>query len=165
MPQVAHSSKKSDAKAKKAAKEEAKDKERESPADKVFLSSVLLGSAIVLTLAWLIGDSTWARSEAEGRCVFPIRLFFLFAFEAVFNPVCSALWLLPARFLAPRLPGAVPDPSLPATSLWPSPHEMMHNDETIKWPRPEHLPAEWISLGRGRKQPFFLNHVRGAMRL
>ena len=103
MPPVERSSKKSEAKAKKAAKEEAKEK-LESPADKVLPSSVLLGLAIVLTFAWLIGGSNWARSEAEGRCAFPIRLFFLFAFEAVLNPICSALWLLPSRFLAPRLP-------------------------------------------------------------
>ena len=42
---------------------------------------------------------------------------------------------------------------------------MQHNDESIKWPRPEHVPADWAIIARGRKQPFFLNHVRGSIRL
>jgi len=43
--------------------------------------------------------------------------------------------------------------------------EMLHHDDTIKWPLPELVPPEWLTLARGRKQPFFLNHVRGSTRL
>ena len=42
---------------------------------------------------------------------------------------------------------------------------MLHHDYTIKWPLPELVPPEWLTLARGRKQPFFLNHVRGSTRL
>lgn len=129
------------------------------------LHMVLATCALLVGLAWLVGRASWAHSSLEGRCAFPIRLFFMFAFQSAWNPLFTALWLVPARWLATRVPGASPDEPLLATSVWPTSQEMQHNDESIAWPRPEHVPEEWRKLARGRRQPFFLNHVRGSIRL
>lgn len=135
------------------------------PQDHPTLHGLLMGGLVVTFVAWFIGGSSWAWSSAEGRCSFILRLVLMFAFEGVFSPLCALFWLLPARKLALILPGAQPDGLQPATTAWPTPDELQHNDDTIRWPRPEHIPTQWVKLARGRKQPFFLNHVRGSIRL
>lgn len=110
---------------------------------------------ILIGLATLLGYTEMLRSEAEGCTHFLVRLVFFFAFQIPIVPWFSSLFLEPTKALAKSLPGAV---------------ELQHGsesqDDSIEWPSKvalESLPTEWRQA-KG-KQPFFLNHVRGSMRI
>lgn len=135
------------------------------PSDALGGTALLAVPLFVVMIAALIGAADWARSDVEGCCFFPLRLFLFLVLDSAFSPVCNALFLHPARSLAACLPGTLHEEP-PPQSLLPSMSELLHNDETIKWPLMiDRIPEEWVRLAHGRKQPFFLNHVRGATRL
>ena len=119
----------------------------------------------VAIAAFAIGRSGLFYSEAEGRVHFLVRLLFFGLLDSFARP--AALSLIPiARVLARSLPGAV----VPEDGGMLSKQESAQHDPSIVWPLAgTKLPDEWVSAAKERskttKQPYFLNHQRGCVRV
>lgn len=114
---------------------------------------------IVTALAWYLGSS-----EPDARPSFFIRLILCVLLDSVYSGAFYAILLPPARTLARLLPGS----QVPSSMAECEKQESEANDPSLTWPLPGAcIPSEWIDIARRskRKQPFFLNHVRGSTRL
>lgn len=150
-------------KAKDKGTEPAEPKGRDFVAEPPRLMLVLVAT-LIFAAARAFGGSSLARSDAEGRCSFCARVVLFFLLQAAATSALSPLLVLPARALARRLPGAVVPDQL--RDLDRQEHEQ--HDPTLAWPLPgTQLPSEWVSAARARggKQPYFLNHARGCVRI
>ena len=147
----------------KAAAAEAAAAEAEPDALSIITGAVPPTAALI-GIAWGVGGFKILHSANEGRTNFLVRLIFYLLFDAAFARTAAGLCVLAARWVARRLPGAV----VPATSAACAKEEATQHDKTLVWPPPgAPIPAEWASIvaSRKRKQPYFLNHVRGCVRL
>ena len=77
-----------------------------------------------IALAVLLGSAEWAKSDLEGRCAYPIRVVLYVFLYAAYEPICCALFLPPARYLARRLPGSGPESEPPQSWFQPSKSEV-----------------------------------------
>jgi len=126
----------------------------------------LLSMPLFLAAAWFMSESAMLSSKAEGRCHFLLRFALFGMLEGVLRTPCLQLLMPLSRALARRLPGAVvPDDETKVIE-----QEQAQHDSTLMWPLAETLdrvPADWRAMvaSSKKKQPFFLNHVRGCVRL
>ena len=128
----------------------------------------LAAVAILLLSAWWAGQSLQLRGS-DGRCNFLLRLLFWMLLDGAFSQNCAAALLLPARYIARRLPGASHTMPPPHEEAALAEQEAQKHDMTLEWPPSDaKLPAEWKQQQqqqrRSSPQPFFLNHVRGHVR-
>ena len=140
---------------------------RERPEDimTVLISATPLAAAVI-GLAWGMGEFGIFHSTAEGRTHILVRLIFFLVFDAAFARNLAELFVLASRPLSRLLPGAVVPPS-PAKC---AEEEQAQHDPSLVWPPTSAaLPAEWVksaaSRSPKRRQPYFLNHMRGCVRL
>ena len=133
-------------------------------ADAFPRSRAAVAVGLLLLLAFLAGSSPLLRSSSDGRCFFPIRLLFWALFEGAYHSYCALAFLLPARRLARLIPGSAGSMAAADDEAGLTAQEDQKHDTSLVWPPTAKLPAEWLAVARG-KQPFFLNHVRGHVRL
>lgn len=136
------------------------------PAEELGLGTTLPLMAALCGLAWGVGEFEVMHSAAEGRCNFLVRLLFYILLDGVFARSAANLFVMAARVLARALPGAIVPDSAAACAA----EESMQHDPSLAWPLPgTELPPQWVktvaATNPKRKQPFFLNHVRGSLRL
>jgi hypothetical protein len=125
-------------------------------------------AALMMVVAFSLAQLPVLHSSNEGRCFFLMRFLIFMGLEGVIGRLCAWLLLMPARAIARRLPGAV----VPATDELMSKEEHEQHDPSLQWPVPGTvLPPGWAEAATkpkqpaSKKQPYFLNHVRGAVRL
>ena len=131
----------------------------------VLISATPLAAAVI-GLAWGMGEFGIFHSTTEGRTHILVRLIFFLVFDAAFARNLAELFVLASRPLSRLLPGAVVPPS-PAKC---AEEELAQHDPSLVWPPTSAaLPAEWVksaaSRSPKRRQPYFLNHMRGCVRL
>jgi len=145
-----------------------KRKEKEPHQECPIYVAALTAIVMVLFAMWA-KDSGLFHSSLEGRVAFPVRLFFCIMFQTTFQGLFSTLLLEPARAIARHLPGAPRGEK--TASMWcgPSAKELVSHDPSLPWPHEASLstlPAEWQALpSKATPQPYFLNHVRGDVRI
>ena len=128
----------------------------------------LVAVTILLLSAWWAGQSLLLRAS-DGRCFFLLRFLFWMLLDGAFSENCAAALLLPARYIARRIPGASHTMPPPHDEAALAEQEAQKHDTTLEWPPSDaKLPAEWKQLTQQQRkassQPFFLNHVRGHVR-
>lgn len=119
--------------------------------------------------AWCAGRAPQLRSS-DGRCLFVVRFLFWALFDVAFAPNLTYPFLRIARFVARRLPGSE---TIPQDEAEAATQELQSHDPSLEWPPADaKLPAEWKQLAARAPrapnrpaQPYFLNHVRGHVRL
>eukprot|EP00930_Biecheleria_cincta_P032076 TRINITY_DN22256_c0_g1_i1.p1 TRINITY_DN22256_c0_g1~~TRINITY_DN22256_c0_g1_i1.p1 ORF type:complete len:441 (+),score=88.71 TRINITY_DN22256_c0_g1_i1:28-1323(+) len=116
--------------------------------------------AFLCLLGILFAASGSCYSEVEQRMSIVPRLIFFFVTQASMTEILTLLGLQIAR----RICGENGFATWAATDK-----EMEVNDTRIQWPASEllseELKAAAVSVRRGERQPFFLNHVTGRQRL
>ena len=127
-------------------------------AELLALSSLLYGVR-------LLGRQPALFSEAEGRCHFVLRFMLFGVMEGVLRAPCLRVLMPASRALARRLPGAV----VPSEEALAEKEEEQQHDPSLTWPVAmalERIPAAWRAIAaKAGKQPYFLNHVRGCVRI
>ena len=123
----------------------------------------LVAVTILLLSAWWAGQSLLLRAS-DGRCFFLLRFLFWMLLDGAFSENCAAALLLPARYIARRIPGASHTMPPPHEEAALAEQEAQKHDMTLEWPPSDaKLPAEWKQQQqqqrRSSPQPFFLNHA------
>ena len=135
----------------------------------------ILGPLLLLTALLLTGvlmqasprnsnSVEGAAPQIRGRPNFLLRLIYFFLLEAALREPLLALCVPLSRYIARRLPGAIM-PSDPAAL---AAEERMMHDTKLTWPSVDaRLPPEWIAAAKRASgpRPYFLNHVRGSVRV
>ena len=110
----------------------------------------------LLGVVYAVCSASFLYNAAEGRCMFLVRLFCFLLLEAGLGKTFSGIIMPPVRAMARQLPGAPPSAA--------EADDHQQHDATLVWPLPGTvLPEGWAAAAKG-KQPYFLNHVSGAMR-
>jgi membrane protease YdiL (CAAX protease family) len=134
--------------------------------DPTWLMTGAVATCILLA-AWSSGQSPLLHSQSEGRCFFLVRCIFFLSFDAIFSRNFSRAFIKVAVVIARRLPGAV----LPADEASLQEEDRLQNDPTLTWPPAgANIPSAWVGAVSEAKlpkgaQPYFLNHVRGCVRI